>query len=134
MDGDTFKEKDVKGMDYAHKMKEVIKIRQAQGFVYNKADKDFTFQGKKYPQDAEQYMTDAFNNWFNDVDEKNSFCYSLGQFAYDHGYGWDEDEGKWYMINHKLGIREYIDDYDQASNMARPSNATTKKMFGRMPL
>ena len=70
MDGDTFKEKDVKGMDYAHKMKEVIKIRQAQGFVYNKADKDFTFQGKKYPQDAEQYMTDAFNNWFNDVDEK----------------------------------------------------------------
>ena len=127
MDGDTFKEKDVKGMDYAHKMKEVIKIRQAQGFVYNKADKDFTFQGKKYPQDAEQYMTDAFNNWFNDVDEKNSFCYSLGQFAYDHGYGWDEDEGKWYMINHKLGIREYIDDYDQASNMARPSNATTKK-------
>ena len=121
MDGDTFQEKDVKGMDAAFGLMNIRKLREAQGFVYNKATKDFEFEGKKYPQDDERGMCAAFQRFFDRVDVENSCCYTLGEYAYTYGYRFDEEHKKWYMINPHLEIRQYIEDINQAHAMGNPN-------------
>ena len=121
MNGETFQEKDDKGMDAAFGLMNIKKLREAQGFVYNPSTKDFTFEGKKYPQDDERSMSIAFQNYFDRVDVENSCVYTLGEYAFQYGYSYDEDNKKWYMINPHMGIRQYIEDINQAHAMGNPN-------------
>jgi hypothetical protein len=129
INGKTFKENDTKGMDSEFELINIRKLREAQGFVYNPATKDFTFEGKKYPQDDERSMSAAFANYFDRVDKENSCAYTLGEYAFTYGYSYDEENKKWYMINPHLGIRQYIEDINQARAMGNPNYTDTRDIW-----
>ena len=108
---------------------QMIESRESQGFIYDKIKNELVFQGKHFKIDDKQGMDDAYNKYFDKMDAENSYCYSLGQYAYDLGYGWDEDHNKWYMINHKLGIRQYIDNFQQAQQMSQTNFSHPREVW-----
>ena len=125
-----FKLSDIKGLEAeAKKVEEdkIIKERTDKGFILK--DGKLYLDDRGYDISDKQGMDTAEINFFNKLDKLSNYSLSLGEEAEKYGWHYDAEVGKWFMINTRLQVRQYLEDYNEAFNMAQRISGEPRYIF-----